>query len=60
MLKFMGCLHAKQPDVTPAVNFPSSLLDVICDHRIFPPMAMPINLGENENIVSHFILPTDK
>jgi hypothetical protein len=53
MLMFKGCLHAKEPDVTESVNFPSSLVDVICDHRIIPPMTMPLKLGESEKIVLH-------
>jgi len=46
-------LHGKEPDITESVNFPSSLVDVICDHRIIPPMKMPLKLGENEKIVLH-------
>lgn len=32
-------------------NLASSLLDVICDHRVRPPMKMPITLGEGQNMV---------
>jgi hypothetical protein len=51
-LKFTGCLHVKQPDVTESFNMAGYLLDVICDHRIRPPLSMPITLGGNEKIVS--------
>jgi len=59
MLRFKGCLHAKQPDVTPSANFASNLVDVICDHRILPAMTMPLKLGENEKIVCHLTLFSD-
>lgn len=51
-------MHTKSPYVGPdhmvdhETNLASSLLDVICDHRIRPPMKMPISLGVGENLVS--------
>lgn len=50
-------MHAKMPFVGEYHdhNLASSLLDVICDHRIRPPMKMPITLGVGENMVCHSI-----
>jgi hypothetical protein len=51
MLKWRGCLHTKQPDVTKDLNAIKTLLDLICDHRIKPPVPMQVKLRDKETIV---------
>jgi len=56
-------MHSKTPYVESDhdTNLASSLLDVICDHRIRPPLKMPISLGVGEHMVGFFIsLPDAK
>jgi hypothetical protein len=52
MVKTAGCLHSKEPAISKRTNFPGALVDLICEHRLRPAMDMPIQLSENEIIVS--------
>jgi hypothetical protein len=49
MLKYVGCLHALKPDARYAMNLVGRLLDVICEHRLVPPISSTF---KGEKIVS--------
>jgi hypothetical protein len=44
LVKWAGCLHAKQPFLKPRwpqINIPSALVELISEHRLRPPVSMP-------------------
>ena len=56
MLKYTGCIHAKGPDITPAVNLCVNILDIICEHRVLPHMKMALHLTPAQKLL-HAGLP---